>query len=501
MRGSVYENDRTSQRYAAAAPVHAPEAPRAAEAAKDSVHYGRLAVLAGVYVLIAYVVPRPEAVTPEGWRLLALFAATVLGLMLQPLPGGALVLTSITLSIVLAGLPVARALSGFADSTVWLVMAAFFISRALLNTGLARRIALFFVRLFGKRSVGICYALTISDVVLASVIPSNGARSGGVVLPIVRSIAELYDSHPGETARRIGAYLMTAVYQGICVSAAMFLTGQASNPLAARMAGDTGFEVTWAGWFVAGIVPGACSLLLIPWLIAKLYPPDLKHTPEAAAFAERELQILGPLSRAEWILAGVFVVVCGMWVTSGVHGIDIAVTALLGAVALLVTGVLHWRDVKNEQAAWDIFIWYGGLLMLGKALNDAGVTRVFAEAVGAQFSWLGWPALLAIALLVYFYAHYAFASITAHILAMFPAFLAVLLAQDAPAGLVVFGFACFANLAAGLTHYGTTPSPMFFGHGYVPMTTWWRMGFIVSVANILIWSTVGFAWWRLIGIW
>jgi DASS family divalent anion:Na+ symporter len=506
MRGSVSEDDRISHEYADSRVGSAQEAgqtvsSRTAAASGDGVNLPKLALLVLVYLLIAHVAPAPDGIAPQGWRLLALFTATVFGLMLQPLPGGALVLTSVTLSIVVAGLPVATALSGYADSTVWLVMAAFFISRALLNTGLARRIALFFVRLFGRRSIGICYALTVSDVVLASMIPSNGARSGGVVLPIVRSIAELYDSHPGETARRIGSYLMSAVYQGICVSAAMFLTGQASNPLAARMAGDTGFEVSWAGWFVAGLVPGICSLLVVPWLVYKLNPPELTHTPEAAAFAARELRVLGGMSRAEWILACVFVVVCGLWVTSGIHGIDIAVTALLGAVSLLVTGVLHWKDVKNEQAAWDIFIWYGGLLMLGKALNDAGVTRVFAEAVGSQFSGLGWPMLLGVALLVYFYAHYAFASITAHILAMFPAFLAVLLAAGAPAGLVVFGFACFANLAAGLTHYGTTPSPMFFGHGYVPMSTWWRIGFIVSVANILIWSTIGFAWWRLIGLW
>jgi DASS family divalent anion:Na+ symporter len=176
-------------------------------------------------------------------------------------------------------------------------------------------------------------------------------------------------------------------------------------------------------------------------------------------------------------------------------------TALLGSVALLLTGVLNWEDVKSEKAAWDIFIWYGGLLMLGKALNDAQVTTVFAKLVGGAFGDLGWPALFAIALGIYFYAHYAFASITAHILAMFPPFLALLLARGAPVGLIIFAFACFANLAAGLTNYGTTPSPMFFAQDYVSLRTWWRIGFIVSLVNLLIWSTVGFGWWKLIGVW
>jgi divalent anion:Na+ symporter, DASS family len=380
-------------------------------------------------------------------------------------------------------------------------MAAFFISRALINTGLARRIALLFVRAFGRSSLGVCYALSLSDMVLATIIPSAGARSGGVVLPIVRSIAELYGSRPGETARLLGSFLMIAVYQCVCISAAMFFTGQASNPLVAKMAAPTGFRVTWASWLVAGIVPGLCSIALAPWLVMKLYPPEIRRTPEAAAFAAKELTAMGPMTVKEWILAAVFVSVCGMWITSDVHGFDITLTALLGSVALLITDVLTWEDVKSERAGWDIFVWYGGLLMLGKALNETKVPAELANGIAAMFGGLGWPLLFAGALAIYFYMHYAFASITAHVLAMYPPFLAILLAKQAPVGLIVFGFACFANLSAGLTNYGTTPAPMFFAHEYVSMRDWWRIGLIVSFLNIAIWSTIGFGWWKLLGIW
>jgi divalent anion:Na+ symporter, DASS family len=451
---------------------------------------------------IIWLAPRPESIKPEGWRLFAIFAATISGLILEPIPQGALVLVAVALSAVLGGLTVQQALSGFGDSTVWLVMTAFFISRALIKTGLARRIALFFVRLFGKTSLGVCYALSLSDMVLASIIPSNAARSGGVILPIVRSVAELYGSRPGATAPLIGSFLMTAVYQSICVTAAMFFTGQASNPLAAQIASQQfHFPVTWTVWFIAGIVPGLCSLVLVPMAVMRLNPPEIRKTPEAAAFAAREMRAMGPMSAAEKIVMAVFVSVCGLWITSAWHHLDITITALLGSCALLLAGVLTWDDVKNEKSAWDIFIWYGGLLMLGKALNDAGVTTAFARGVGAAFGGTGWVVLFGAAILIYFYAHYAFASITAHILAMYAPFLAVLLAKGAPAGLVIFAFACFSNLAAGLTNYGTTPSPMFFAHEYVSLKRWWKVGFAVSFVNLAIWCTVGFAWWKLIGLW
>jgi DASS family divalent anion:Na+ symporter len=454
-----------------------------------------------LYLFLSHVIPRPAAIRPEGWRLLAIFVSTVVGLIVQPMPGGAIVFLAILAAASVGGLTLAQALSGYADPTVWLVLAAFAISRALINTGLARRLALWFVRSFGGTSIGVCYALSLSDTVLAAVIPSAGARSGGVILPIVRSIAELYGSRPGPTAAVIGSFLMSGVYQAVCVSSAMFFTGQASNPLVAKFASDLGYTMTWTSWFAAGIVPGICSLLLVPWAVLRVNAPQIRRTPEAASFASDELRKMGGMSRAELIATAVFAGVCGLWVTSNLHGIDITLTALGGVAALLVSGVLSWEDIKSERAAWDVFIWYGGLLMLGKALNEAQVTAEFARLVSALFGWAAWPALFAGALLIYFYAHYAFASITAHVLSMYVPFVAILLARDAPAGLVFYAFACFANFSAGLTHYGTTPGPMFFGHDYVPLRTWWKVGFVVSLVNLAIWSTAGFLWWKAIGIW
>ncbi len=455
-----------------------------------------------IYAAVVVLLPRPATIRPESWRLLGIFAATIAGLILQPVPGGALVLMAVTLASVFGGLTITQALSGYGDPTVWLVMAAFFISDALIKTGLARRIALLFVRAVGRSSLGVCYALSLTDMVLASIIPSNAARSGGVVLPIARSIAELYGSRPGPTAGLLGAFLMAAVYQSICITAAMFMTGQASNPLVAQMAAGTlHYPVTPASWFFAASVPGLCSLAVVPWVVFRLHPPGIRRTPEARAFAAGELRKMGRVDRAQATVMLIFTVVCGSWVTTPLHGIDITVTALAGSAALLATGILKWEDVTSNRAAWDIFIWYGGLLRLGKALNDAGITQEFARAVGGMFSGLNWGWLLVAALAIYFYAHYGFASITAHVLAMYVPFSLVLVARGAPVGLVVFAFACFANFAAGLTNYGTTPSPMYYAAGYVSFGRWWWTGFVVSLANLAVWAAAGFGWWKLIGIW
>ena len=160
----------------------------------------RFAVLILVYGIVVYLIPRPAEVKPEGWRLAGIFFATIAGLLLEPIPGAAVVLLGVVLAAPLGGLTLDQALAGYSDRTTWLVLAAFFLSRALIKTGLARRIALLFVRAFGKSSLGVSYSLAMSDIVLAGMIPSNGARVGGVILPIARSLSEIYGSSPGVTA-------------------------------------------------------------------------------------------------------------------------------------------------------------------------------------------------------------------------------------------------------------------------------------------------------------
>ena len=455
-----------------------------------------------LYCVVVFLLPRPVNLKPEGWRLFGIFLATIGGLILEPIPGGALVLAAVTLAALFGGLSATQALSGYGDPVVWLMMAAFFISDALLSTGLARRIALLFMRAVGGSSLGVCYALSFTDMVLASVIPSNSARSGGVVMPIARSVAELHGSYPGPTAALLGSFLMTGVYQSICVTAAMFMTGQASNPLAASIATETlHYPVTLVSWFVAGIVPGLCSMLIVPAVVYRLNPPQIRRTPEARAFAASELARMGRMDGPQRTVFLVFAAVCGLWVTTAIHHIDITITALLGAVALLLSGVLKWEQVAGNKAAWNLFIWYGGLVRLGHALGDAGVTKAFASGVAGMLPGARWMVLLAVVLAIYFYSHYGFASITAHLLSMFVPFGALLIAEGAPPGLVVFSLACFTNLAAGLTHYGTTPAPMFFAQRYVSLREWWKTGFAISLVNLAIWSTIGFAWWKVVKVW
>lgn len=475
------------------------------DAAADPIGWKSRLVRWAIVLLVAggiLLIPVPAGVTPQSWRLLAIFAATITGSIVQPIPGAAIVLLGVTALALFNVLRINDALAGYADPVVWLVLAAFFISRGMIKTGLGRRIAFLFIKAIGRHSLGLSYALASTETVLATVIPSTGARSGGIIFPIAKSLAEAYESRPGPTARRLGAFLMTSVYQCNVIVCAMFLTGQASNPIIARFAQEvTGIEITYARWVSASILPALLSLLVVPWLLYRVFPPEIKHTPAASEFASKELKLMGPMKWSERLMLMVFGLVAILWITTKLHGIDYAVVAMVGISVLLVTGVLDWNDLISEKAAWAVFIWYGGLIRMAEALGQTGITKRFAEAAaGLTTGWKWWLALASL-LLIYFYAHYFFASITAHVTAMFVPFLIVILAAGTPVHLAVLSLAYFSNLGASLTHYGTTPAPIYFGAGYTTQRSWWTLGLITSVVTILIWSVVGFAWWKVLRLW
>jgi divalent anion:Na+ symporter, DASS family len=452
--------------------------------------------------LLVWSLPMPAGVTASAWRMLAIFTATIAAVIARPVPTSVSVLLGLTVTMLTHTLTIEQALAGYSNPIIWLPVTAFLMARAMINTGLGRRVAFLFIRALGSRSLGLAYAFACTDLFLGTFIPSNGARAGGVLFPIVKSLSQAYDSEPGPTARRLGAFLLQATYQADVVVCAMFLTGQASNPLIAEFAHKTaGIELTYARWALIAAVPGLISLVTVPYLLFKIFPPEVKSTPDAARFAAAELRQMGPLSRAERIMLAVFVLVAGLWVAGPKLGLNATLVALTGVSVLLLSGLLTWEQALAEHPAWDVFIWFGGLVRMAEALNESGLMRRFAVfAASATISWPWWAALLAL-LVAYFYAHYAFASITAHASAMFVPFVTVSIAAGAPPFLVAASFALLTNLSATLTHYGTTPAPIYFGADYMSQATWWRLGLIVSFVTIPIFLVTGALWWKVLGYW
>lgn len=478
--------------------------PASGDARPELVPAGAIRLLIPLLVGLAlWFVPAPDGVKPAAMHLLAIFVATIAGIIAKPLPMGAVALIGIMATALTNTLTPEKALSGFSNTVIWLIVLAFFIARGFIKTGLGRRIAYFFVSRLGRRTLGLSYGLVVTDLVMAPAIPSNTARAGGVIFPILRSLSSTYGSEPnGPSARRVGAFLTAVSFHANAVTSAMFVTAMAANPLAVELAKAQGVNISWGRWAIAALVPGLVSLAVIPLILYRVYPPEVRQTPEAAAEARRQLAAMGSMSTAEKLMLGTFVILLGLW-TLGDQLLDInsTVAALAGLALLLVSGVLSWDDIKREQNAWDTLIWFAALVMMATQLNALGLIPWASHKMSGLVNGWGWMAAFIVLSLAYFYAHYFFASNTAHVSAMYAAFLGAAVVAGAPPLLAALVLGFISSLFGSLTHYSCGPAPVLFGGGYVSLGAWWRIGALVSVTTVLIWMTVGGAWMKLLGIW
>lgn len=264
-----------------------------------------MTVLLGVLIWLC---PHPSEISDVAWHLFAIFAATIAGFILQPIPIGAVAFAGVTIASLTGVISVSTAISGYGNSTIWLIICAFLLSRAFIKSGLGNRIAYLIIKAIGKSSLMLGHAITLTDFVISPATPSSTARAGGIIYPIIKSLSSALGSEPGDTARKFGAYIMQIEYQANAITCAMFMTAMAGNPMAVELAAKTiGIEITWGDWALACIVPGLLSLLIMPVLLYKLFPPEIKDMPHARQMAVEKLQEMGSLTYLEKIVAFVFI--------------------------------------------------------------------------------------------------------------------------------------------------------------------------------------------------
>jgi len=497
-------------------PVSTP--PGAATSVKPPhVSWKALAPIA-VAIIIA-LIPAPAGLAPHAWYFFAIFAGVIVGLMLEPLPGGAIGLIGVTVVTVLSqwvlfapaelakpgfksfNAALTWALSGFSNTTVWLIFGAFMFALGYEKTGLGKRLALWLVQKMGRRTLTLGYAVTIADTILAPFTPSNTARSGGTVYPVIRNLPALYDSKPNDpSARRIGSYIMWVAIATTCVTSSMFLTALAPNLLAVELVNKTAkVGLTWTQWFLAFAPVGIALLILIPLITYWIYPPEVKQGEEVPAWAAQELKKMGGLSNREIILAGLVILALALWIFGG-NFINATTAALVVISLMLILNVVTWDDIVKNSAAWNTLAWFATLVALADGLNRVGFVKWFAESIAGQMGGLS-PFVAMIGLVIVFYVtHYLFASITAHVTAMLPVMLAVGMAVP---GMDMPQFALLLCLTLGimgiLTPYATGPSPVYYGSGYLPSKDFWRLGAIFGVLFIVAFLVLTLPWLAIVG--
>ncbi|ACR67470.1 anion permease [Edwardsiella ictaluri] len=467
---------------------------------------------------IMFMLPVPDGMPPQAWHYFAVFVAMIVGMILEPIPATAISFIAVTIVVIgnqfllfnpseLAD-PAFNAskqalkwgLAGFSSTTVWLVFGAFIFALGYEVSGLGRRIALLLVKFMGKRTLTLGYAIVIIDILLAPFTPSNTARTGGTVFPVIKNLPPLFDSHPNDpSSRRIGSYLMWMMVISTSISSSMFVTGAAPNVLGLEFVSKiAGIQISWMQWFLGFLPVGLLLLVVAPWLSYVLYKPTVTHSEQVATWAGSALKEMGALTRREITLICLVLLSLALWVF-GDDFINATAVALLAVALMLALHVVPWKDVTKYSGAWNTLVNLSTLVVMANGLTRSGFIEWFAKTMGAHLADFSPTATVIALVLVFYFAHYLFASLTAHTATMLPVILAV--GQSIP-GVPMDQLCLLLVLSIGLmgclTPYATGPGIIIYGCGYVKSKDYWRLGAIFGVIYITALLAIG---WPIMALW
>lgn len=467
-----------------------------------------------IIALVISLVPAPLGVGQYSWYYFSIFVAAIVGLIIEPFPGAVIGLVAIVIITSLSHFVLFSpeelntpgfdpsvasfhwAVSGFSNSTVWLIFSAFMFALGYEKTGLGQRISLWLVRLMGRRTLTLGYAISIADLVLAPFTPSNTARSAGTIYPVIKNLPPLYGSHPNDvSSRKIGSYLMWVSISITCVTSTMFLTALAPNLLAsALIQKEVGITINWGDWFIAMFPVGIILWILTPLLGYWIYPPEIKKNDNVPIWAKEQLNKLGALSCHEILLIIFIIMALILWVFCSNY-IEPAISSLLIISLMLISGVISWGDIISNKSAWNTLFWFATLVALASGLSQVGFVQWLGGKLGQSLGDLNPMVEIVVLVVVYFLIHYFFASGTAHVTALIPLIMAIAM-KTSSVNLLSFSLLLCGTqgLMGIITPYATGPSPIYYGSGYIKSSDYWRLGAIFGVIYLIVYLLIEIPW-------
>ena len=476
----------------------------------------KILVLVAIVCIIYFLIPCPEGLQavdettglPTGkpgtaWKLLSVYVAMIIGLILRPISEGALLLVGIAVTGLVFG--VTTPLAGYGNSSTWLVFGAFMVGTAFSVSGLGKRIAYILLKAFGNSVLGLCYVECLTDLAISPATSSNTARSGGIVMPVFENVCEALGSQKGTpSAKKLGSYIIYTLYPISLGTSVVFLTACAAHPVAVELAGEIlGLSFTWGRWFVCLCVPSLLLLAIYPIFMYIIFPPEVKKI-EGKKIARERLAEMGPMTKQETTLLILFLLAILGWATGDLTGISATTVAVSFFAFSVLFGVCDWKDIENTRGGWSCLMWYGGIIGFANALSSAGFFSWLAAQFGVIFetTFIGmspWLAML-ILIVVNVVAHYVFSSTAAYVSSMFPTLFAIAAAANLPGEVTVYAMASAALYGSVVTQYSNASGPVIFAGGWATQGQFWKYGAINAVLSIAVYMTVGWAWWGILGL-
>jgi anion transporter len=361
-----------------------------------------------LFFIIWQVLPNPAGLSDNGMAVLAIVVWASIMWVTEAMPVGITGISVPTLLILTEGIPYVKGkppmnivFSGFTKHVVWLCLFAFFVGAIMQILKLDRRIALGILDKIKASSVGrVIWGMFFVNIVLGFLIPAANARAA-TLLPVVKGITNLMGDTPEEREARKAIVIQSLVY-GTMICGVFIMTAHLPNMIMVGIFDDNGFSnLGYLDWMLLQF-PYLGMFVLTQWWVRyhfKTKGVTVGGGHEAIHDAYEEL---GPMTMAEWVLLGIFVVVAFLFMTGKgspileLHHHKLGVMGLVGILLLFIPGITPctWKAVQ-QRTIWGTFLLLGGAITMTAAMTKSGLAGFLAHHIHEfviGMSW--WQAIL-----------------------------------------------------------------------------------------------------------
>lgn len=324
---------------------------------------------------VAGIAALPDALGTAGKIALGTFALTVIGWTLTKLNDTFVALFAAAGLVLSATISTENFFASLGNSVVWLMIGAFIVAAALNKSGASARLTA--LAAGRARTVEqLFYLLTAVLLFTALLIPSTSARAA-LMVPVYAAMAAAFNDP------RINRALAIMLPVNILQTAVASLVGAGAHLVINDVLGQlTGRPLSFIAWVAMGLPFAALSAFGTTWVILRLFLAPQQRQLSLAGGTLSGLPQPGPLGKQERYIVGVTASLVLLWATESLHGIDNALVAILGALAVTVPnlGVLKFKDAA-KGVEWEMIMFVAATLSLSEALVASGAGKWLVDAL------------------------------------------------------------------------------------------------------------------------
>jgi len=370
------------------------------------------------------------------------------------------------------------AVIGFANPIIFLMIGGFIIAEAIRKSGLATRLTYSMLNKFGTSPDRSLFVAVFSTGILSAWIENVVAFA--MLLPIVKEIIPLMGVDDPEKGKSnfAKAMVLGASYGSLAGGFGTEI-GTAPNLMAAAYT-----NIPFASWMIFGF-PLAIAMMLIIWkLLGRMFKPEVKGIVGGTETITNKLESLGPMTKVEKISLAILLFTIGLWVTTGLTGLNSYSIALIGAVLFFIFKVLDWKDAQNG-VDWGLIVFFGGALSLGAALLNTGAANWLISDIVSMLGSDPSTLLITVVLMIIAVCITQVMSNIALSAILVPLSVTLAAAQDLSIGTYAVPVAIACSLSFMLPMADPTVA-MAYGTGYVKIKEILKAGVPLVVIGIII---------------